>query len=409
MDVTDRTYPFARHCPFAMPEEFGWLRGHQPVAKVRLESGDEAWLITRYEDVRAALTDPRFSRSIHRDGAAHVDTGFQADADSPLFNFGGTISEPPGHTRWRRIVNRAFTSRQAESMRKEIAAHTDALLGKLDARGEGFDLMADFAYRLPITVICDLLGIEDAARPEFTELAAQLTRRDMQSSFIEFGQALQSIGRYAVGLIVRKRKDLGDDLLSTLITLRDEEGDAEGLTNEELVSTVILLLMAGYESTAVQLGNIFYALLRDPDQMRALREHPERIDRAVEELLRYAQMGTGYAIAKFTTEEVELSGVTIPAGSTVFVSLASANRDERIFGTDADTLDLNRAKAHRQTAFGYGPHYCLGAALARVEIQEAVARTLTRFPGLRHDGDLDAVELTSNLFTYYPRELRVLP
>ncbi|MCZ9339063.1 cytochrome P450, partial [Streptomyces sp. TRM76130] len=117
-------------------------------------------------------------------------------------------SEPPGHTRWRRIVNRAFTSRQAESMRKEIAAHTDALLGELAARDQGFDLMADFAYRLPIIVICDLLGLDDADRPEFTELAAQLTRRDMQSSFIEFGQALQSIGRYAVGLIVRKRKDL---------------------------------------------------------------------------------------------------------------------------------------------------------------------------------------------------------
>lgn len=413
MDVTDRTYPFARHCPFAMPEEFAPLRARQPVARVRLESGDEAWLITRYEDVRAALNDPRFSRSIHRDGAARVDTGFQADADSPVFNFGGTISEPPGHTRWRRIVNRAFTSRQAEAMRKDVAAHTDALLDELAARGAGFDLMADFCYRLPILVICDLLGLEDAARPEFSRLAAQLTRRDMQSSFIEFGQALQSVGRYAVGLIVRKRRDLGDDLLSTLITLRDEEadpgGDGAGLTNEELVSTVILLLMAGYESTAVQLGNAFYALLRDPGQLQHLREHPERIDHAVEELLRYAQMGTGYAIAKFTTEDVELSGVTIPAGSTVFVSLASANRDERVFGADAADLDLERPEARRQTAFGYGPHYCLGAALARVEMQEALVRTLARFPRLRHDGDLDAVELTSNLFTYYPRELRVLP
>ncbi|MCK1823478.1 cytochrome P450 [Streptomyces sp. XM83C] len=405
MDIEARTYPFTRHTPFEMPEEFAWLRENRPIAQVRLATGDTAWLITRYDDVRTALTDPRFSRTINREGAARVDTGFQADADSPVFNFGGSISEPPGHTRWRRLVNQAFTARHAESMRPAVAAHTDALLDGLAATGR-FDLMADYAYQLPIRVICDLLGLEQTARPEFSALAARITRRDLTSSFVEFGQALQDIGRYAIGLIVRKRQNLGDDLLSTLIALTDEEDGK--LTNEELVSTVILLLMAGYESTAVQLGNAFYALFREPAQMRRLREEPEIVGRAVEEILRYAQMGTGYAIAKFTTEDVELSGGTVPAGSTVFVSLASANRDEKVFGEDADRFDIGRGCAHRQTAFGYGPHYCLGAALARVEMQEGIARMLARFPGLRFDGpDLDDVPLASNLFTFYPAELPV--
>ncbi|MGX7828480.1 cytochrome P450 family protein [Actinokineospora sp. 24-640] len=407
MDLTAKTYPFKRERPFDMPEEFAWIRGNQPVARVKLESGDPAWLVTKYEDVRAALTDSRFSRSINQEGAARVDTGFKADSSSPVFNFGGSISMPPGHTRWRRIVNKAFTQRQADAMRARIAAHTEDVLDEIAARGGGFDLMADFAYQLPIRVIAELLGIDEQGRPEFAELASKLTRRDMQSGFAEFGAALQGIGRYAIGLIVRKRKDLGDDLLSTLIGLHDE--DDTQLSNEELVSTVILLLMAGYESTAVQFGNAFYALFRNPDQLALLKQRPALIGTAVEEVLRFAQMGTGFAVAKFATEDIELGGTTIPAGSTVFVSLGSANRDEDVFGADSDVLDVSRQAAVRQLAFGSGPHFCLGAALARAEMQEGISRLFARFPDLRHDGDLDDVVLASNLFTYYPRALPVLP
>lgn len=406
VDLTSKTYPFERKCPFAMPEEFAWARANEPVAQVKLQSGDLAWLITKYGDVKAALGDDRFSRTINREGAARVDTGFSADRSSPVFNFGGSISQPPGHTRWRRIVNKAFTQRQADAMRAEIARHTEEVLDELAARGPSFDLMADYAYQLPIRVICDLLGIPNESRPEFTELAAQLTRRDMQSGFAAFGEALQGIGRYAIGLIVRKRKNLGDDLLSTLIQLRDD--DETQLSNEELVSTVILLLMAGYESTAVQFGNAFYALFRHPEQMALLRERPELIGGAVEEILRWAQMGTGFAVAKFATEDIPMPGATIPAGGTVFVSLGSGNRDEEVFGPDAEQFDVTRVAPARQLAFGSGPHFCLGAALARAEMQEGILRLLNRFPNLRYDGDLDAVPLASNLFTYYPRELPVI-
>lgn len=406
MDITATTYPFERKCPFAMPEEFAWVRANQPVAQVKLASGDTAYLVSKYEDVKSALGDARFSRTINREGAARVDTGFSADRSSPVFNFGGSISQPPGHTRWRRIVNKAFTQRQADAMRAQIAQHTEDVLDEIEANGRSFDLMADYAYKLPIRVICDLLGIPQEGRPEFAELAAKLTRRDMQSGFAEFGEALQGIGRYAIGLIVRKRKNLGDDLLSTLIGLRDE--DESQLSNEELVSTVILLLMAGYESTAVQFGNAFYALFRNPDQLAALRARPELIDGAVEEILRWAQMGTGFAVAKFATEDITMSGTTIPAGSTVFVSLGSGNRDEEVFGPDAEDFDVARKAPARQLAFGSGPHFCLGAALARAEMQEGINRLLARFPNLRYDGDLDAVPLASNLFTFYPSALPVI-
>ncbi len=406
MDIKQTTYPFARHCPFDMPSEIAWIRENRPISEVTLASGDSAWLVTRYEDVRAALADSRFSRGINQTGSARLDTGHAVDKSSPVFNFGGTISEPPGHTRWRRMVNRAFTQRQADAMRANIARHTDAVLTEMAAKSGAVDFMADFAYELPIRIICELLGIPDDHRQEFTTLAEKITRRDMNSSFMEFGEALSGIGRYALGLISRKRKDLGPDLLSTLIRLRDDD-DSE-LTNEELVSTVILLLMAGYESTAVQFGNAIFALFRNPDQLKLLRRNPELIENAVEELLRYAQMGTGFAVAKCAKVDIEISGVTIPAGATVFLSIGSADRDSEIFGPDAEFLQLSRSTANRQVAFSAGPHFCLGAALARAELQEGLSRLLTRFPDLQYSGDLDKVPLTSNLFTFYPKNFPVV-
>lgn len=407
MDIANTTYPFQRIRPFDLPAEFGWLRSNAPVSKVKLASGDPAWLITRYEDVRTALTDDRFSRNINQDGAATLDTGLAADRSSPVFSFGGSISEPPGHTRWRRLVNRAFTQRQADAMRPRIAKHTDDVLDELDLANAGgpVDLMADFAYRLPIRVMCELLGIPADGRPEFAELAAKLTRREAGASFAEFGAALGGIGRYAIGLIVRKRRDLGDDLLSTLIGLRDD--DDSQLSNEELVSTVILLLMAGYESTAVQFGNAFFALFHNPDQLARLVAQPALIDTAVDEIMRYAQQGTGFAVAKFATVDIEIADVTIPAGSTVFVSLGSGNRDRTVFGAEAELFDVARTSAHRHLAFGAGPHYCLGAALARVVLAEGITRLLGRLPGLRLAVPFEDVVLASNLFTYYPSALPV--
>jgi cytochrome P450 len=221
MDVTATTYPFTRHRPFEMPREFAWLRGNAPISRVKLAGGEPAWLITRYEDVRTALTDPRFARTPPRAAAlvkAHpaagaedrtppraavpaMDTGFPVDDSSPVFSFGSSISEPPGHTRWRRIVSKAFTQRQADALLPAIRRHTGEVLDELAARDGRADLMADFAYRLPIRIIGELLGVPPQDCPEFTALAAGLTRRDPTASFAEFGRTMQGIGRYAAVLI----------------------------------------------------------------------------------------------------------------------------------------------------------------------------------------------------------------
>jgi cytochrome P450 len=401
MDIGSRAYPFARKCPFAEPEEFPWIRANAPVTRVRPPGTDGAFLIAGYDDVRAALVDPRLRRTPERaDDVAGLDTGFQADRDSPIFSFGAAISEPPGHTRWRRVVNRAFTARQAESMRPAIAAHADGLLEAMEREGPGCDLMGAYAYQLPIRVISDLLGIPVDDRPQFTAMARGLTRRESAASMAELGQSLRDIGRYAARLIAAKRRAPGPDLLSTLID--------SSLTSEELIATVVLLLMAGYESTAVQIGNAVFALLREPAHLARIAAEPALIAGAVDELLRYAQMGTGFAVAKFAAEDVEYGGVTIPAGAMVFVSLASANHDESVFGPDSADLDPERSGADRHLAYGYGPHYCLGAAIATVLLQEGIGRLLSRFPKLAYDGDLGGVELASNLFTYYPRTLPVV-
>jgi cytochrome P450 len=322
-----------------------------------------------------------------------------------VFTFGGSISQPPGHTRWRRIVNKAFTQRQADAMRARIGRHTEDVLDEIEAAGCRFDLMADYAYKLPIRVICDLLGIPQEGRPEFTELAAQPTRRDMQFGFAEFGAGLQGIGRYAIGLIVRKRKNLGDDLLSTLIGLRDQ--DSSQLSNEELISTVILLLMAGYESTAVQFRQRLLRAVPPPRPTRHAQGVPgadrgrgggdpalgadghrvrcgqvrHRGHRAV----RHQDPGRG--------DRVRLPGLGQPRRR----GLRPRRREVRRHPPPA-----------RPLAFGSGPHFCLGAALARAKLQEGIQRLFVRFPQLRFDGDLDTVPLASNLFTFYPREPPVI-
>ncbi|HVV20609.1 MAG TPA: cytochrome P450 [Pseudonocardiaceae bacterium] len=405
MDISTSTYPFQRDQPFELPEELSWLRRNDPVSRVRLANGTGAWLVTRYDDVRAVLADPVFSRSLNdRQGAAKIETGsaFQ-EPEGGYFAFGSSIVEPPGHTRWRRIVSQAFTARHAETMRpriREIVAELLAEIAELDQ----VDLMSAFAFRFPMRVIFELLGVPADGQPVFAEWAAQVNRMDSAADFQRFGEVMSALGRYVVGLISRKRREPGPDLLSELIEVHDD--DRTRLSNDELVSTVFLLLMAGYESTATQLGNACYALFHHPDQLAKLRDAPELIEVAVEEILRYAQIGTGWAIAKHTTEDVVVGGVTIPANSTVFVSLGSANRDESRFDA-ADEFDVGRRRGCPQLAFGAGPHYCLGAALARVELQEAITGLLGRFPGLRLLGDVADVELASNLFTYYPRRLPV--
>ncbi|WP_225725214.1 MULTISPECIES: cytochrome P450 [unclassified Nocardia] len=388
------TYPFHRDDPFLLPGELCRLRDDSPVPEVRLPSGETAWVLTRYADIRAALRDDRLSRRPIRD---------QARTTAPDgFDFGASIAEPPGHTRWRRVITPLFGPKQAEDLRDRIGALTDRLLDEFAALEQPADLMSGLAFRLPIRVIAELFGMSDDEYDRLAEWASGL--RNTGGSMAAFGTAMGALGAFVNELVERRRADPGRDLLSQLLTGAPD--DEEPLTHHELVSTGILLVAAGFETVAIQLGNAFLALFRYPEQRERLRAEPGSMATAVEECLRFAQIGSGFAGAVYATTELTIGGVRIPAGGMVFVRPDLANRDPEQF-SDPDLFDVGRTEARQHLTFGGGPHFCLGAALARVELQEGIGRVLRRFPELKLDLDPTAVELVSTPFSHYPRALPV--
>ncbi|MBO4258101.1 cytochrome P450 family protein [Streptomyces griseorubiginosus] len=353
------------------------LRETAPVHRITGPDGTPAWLVTRYEDARAALADPRLSLD-KRHATAGTYQGFSLPPalDANLLNM-----DPPDHTRVRRLVGRAFTPRRIERLRAPIRETADLLLDALGAEGTA-DLVAAYAAPLPITVISDLLGIPEGARRDFREWTDTLIAPDPAHPGAAKEAVVAMLG-FFTRLLADKRAEPADDLLSDLIAVR-EEGDR--LSEDELMSLAFLILFAGYENTVQLIGNAVLALLQHPDQLAALRRDPGQVVGAVEEFARFETPGS-LAIRRFPVEDVTIAGVTVPAGETVWVSLASANRDPARF-PDPDRLDLARDTSGH-LALGHGIHYCLGAPLARAETEIAVAALLERFPVLvLADGEL---------------------
>ncbi|OIK03200.1 cytochrome P450 family protein [Streptomyces monashensis] len=346
------------------------LRATAPVHRITGPDGTAAWLVTRYEDVRAALADPRLSLDKrHASAGAYKGFSLPPALDANLLNM-----DPPDHTRIRRLVGRAFTPRRVQQLRGPVRRTADELLDSLGPHGST-DLVASYAAPLPVTVICDLLGVPAGHRPDFRIWTDALVAPDPARPEAAKEAVVAMLG-FFTGLLAAKRAQPADDLLSDLIAVRDE-GDR--LSEDELMSLAFLILFAGYENTVQLIGNAVLALLQHPDQLAALREDPARIPAAVEELVRFegpALLG----IRRFPVEDVTIAGVTIPAGETVWVSPAAANRDPERF-PDPDRLDLSR-DATGHLALGYGIHYCLGAPLARAEVEIALAALLERFPEL---------------------------
>jgi cytochrome P450 len=289
-------------------------------------------------------------------------------------------SDPPDHTRLRKLVNKAFTGRTVARLRPRVEAITAELLDAL-AGQERADLVPSFAAPLPITVICELLGVREEDRAEFagwskTLLSAAALPEEMQA-------AAQNMLTYLTGLIAQKRAEPAEDLLSDLVHASD---DGDSLSEPELVSMAFLLLVAGHETTVNLIANAVLALLREPEQLARLRAEPELLPGAVEEFLRF-DGPIHLATLRFTAEPVEVGGVTIPENEFVLVSLLGANRDEERFA-EPDRLDITRA-AGGHLAFGHGIHYCVGAPLARLEAEIALGGLLARFPGLALDAKPD--------------------
>jgi cytochrome P450 len=350
------------------------LRASAPVHRATLADGRHAWLVTRYHDAHRALNDPRLSKDFRRAQAAGPDV---APPDLPGFLAGRNMlyADPPDHTRLRTLVSRAFTPRRVEALRPRVQEITNALLDEMaDAEG-AVDLIGAFAFPLPMTVICELLGVPAADRVDLRAWFTILFTSAHTGTGV--AEAAGEVFRYLAGLLAAKRAAPQDDLLSALIEACD--GD-QRLDEWELLATVAVLVAAGHETTVNLIATGTLALLRNPEQLAALRGDESVIPNAVEELLRY-DGPTQHATFRFTTEPVEISGITIPAHQPVLVLLGAANRDPARF-TRPDSLDVRRTD-NRHLGLGHGIHFCLGAPLARMEGQIAFASLLRRFPHLR--------------------------
>ncbi|WP_089157739.1 cytochrome P450 [Micromonospora sp. NBS 11-29] len=363
-------YPLAPAPTIYHPSpDYTRLRESCPVARVELPDGMSAYLATRHADVRRVFTDQRFSRAAAA-GPNRPTRELGSLAEDSLIGM-----DPPRHTTMRRAVSHAFTVRRVEALRPTVAALVDDMIDRMEAAGRPADLITHVSAPLPIYVISKLFGIPEQDQQRVREWSDALVG-DWDADPAGPRAALDAFGE----MIAERRQRPGDDLMSALIAAWDEHED---LTEQELVSVTAGIFVGGHETTTNQLNLFLLVLARHPEQLAGLRgDDPVAVARAVEELSRFIQLGdNGVLLPRVTTEEVELGGVCLPAGTPVLPAIASANRDATVFD-GADTLDLGRAH-NPHLAFGAGPHHCLGAALARMELQEALGALLRRLPGLR--------------------------
>ncbi|TQM10010.1 cytochrome P450 family protein [Pseudonocardia kunmingensis] len=358
---------------FTDPHElYRMLRREAPVTPVSTREGMRAWVVTRYEDARPALNDPRLSKDVSR---------FHEDGPIGFLDRHMLSSDRPDHTRLRKLVSRAFTVRAIARMRPRIEEIAQGLADRMaaKARRDGtVDLLDEFAFPLPMTVICELLGVPDGERDDFRGWSNTLLSEAPPD---EHEAAVAAMSDFLSRLVAEKGAHPGDDMLSAIVKA-SEDGDT--LSEGEAASMAFLLLVAGHETTVNLIGNGALALLRHPDQLAVLRGDPALVPNAVEEFLRY-DGPVNMATFRYTTEPVEIGGTRIPEDQIVLVSLVSANRDPDRFG-DPARLDVTRDVAGH-VAFGHGIHHCLGAPLARLEGEIAFRTLLDRFPGLTLAGE----------------------
>ncbi|MEV0592848.1 cytochrome P450 [Nonomuraea cavernae] len=368
---------YMRRSEFDPAPELGALRDKEGIARVRTPFGIDAWLVTRHADVREVLGDAERFKLAQRGIAELPGAPKLSDEELAVLRAGNLLGvDPPEHTRLRRMLTPEFTIRRMRRLEPRITSIVEEHLDAMESAGSPADLVPSFALPIPSLVICELLGVPYEDRDGFQH---RTTRMLDMSVPIQERMALQMESRaYMAGLVARNRAEPGEELLGMLVR---EHGDE--LTANELIGIGALLLLAGHETTSNMLSLGTLALLRHPDQLELLRKEPERIDAAVEELLRWLSI-VHSGTFKVTTTEVELSGQTIGAGELVACALPAANRDPALL-PDADRLDITRGEPGH-VAFGHGVHHCLGAPLARMEMRIAFPALLRRFPGLRLAG-----------------------
>ncbi|MFL6054048.1 MAG: cytochrome P450 [Actinoallomurus sp.] len=363
--------PFERTSVLEISATYAALRTKEPIARVRTRTGDEAWLVTGYEQARAIFADERFGRA-HSDPDQAARLSNSALTGGPSGEF---ATEKDVHDRMRRLLAPAFSARRMQALSGRVQELVDGLLDRMQERGPPLDLHASLSVPLPIQVICELLGVPLADRDHFRAIAEEMT--DLADPG-RSAAARTAMEEYSHGIVMAKRDEPGEDVYSDLATA--------DLPADEVATIAGGLLFAGHETTVNRIDHGVLLLLANPAQLAALKRDPALAPAAVEEIMRVA-VPNDHGLGRYAREDVEVDGVTIRAGELCVIMPAAANRDESVF-TDPERFDIGR-EAQPHLGFGYAIRYCLGASLARVELRAVFGSLFQRFPGLRLAVPLD--------------------
>jgi cytochrome P450 len=373
---------------------YSWFREHAPASQVRYpNTSTDVWWVTRHADVKRILANPKlFSSDPQHANAATADASLPFFDKSELILGGVAFADPPLHTHRRKLIGKTFSPRRVEAMRETVQQVTAELLTAMADHGDAADLMDAFAKPLPVQVIAGQLGVPATDHRFFRRWLDLMISTDPD----EFAQAPAAIGEmvgYLSELVATKRARPGDDLVSEFTSASD---GSNGFTEVELLAVVFALLVAGYETSSNLICNGTLTLLEHPTQLQKLRRQPDLIGPAIEEMMRYDSPSTS-VVWRFPTEDVEVAGVQIPSGDPVLPLISAANRDPAAFA-DPDGFDIGRADLDH-VSFGYGPHFCVGAALGRLEASIALPALLDRFPALALGAPRDELRFRSAFMT----------
>ncbi|EHQ61657.1 cytochrome P450 [Paenibacillus dendritiformis C454] len=374
------------------------LREHDPLHRIILPNGRTAWIVTRYKDAAATLKADHLKKNLFH--FVTPDEMGLPPSQMDLMLRHMLNSDPPDHTRLRGLVQKAFTPRIIERLKDRIQGIADGLLDQVEEQ-TSMELIQDYAYPLPIIVISEMLGLPAEERDQFRQWShALVSAINVPEKYKQIEAEIDAFTDYITGLIEQRRRDPKEDLLSLLV---QAESEGDSLSEKELISTILLLIIAGHETTVNLIGNGIFTLLTHPDELETLRNTPSLMDSAIEELLRF--MGpVEFATNRWIGEDHEWNGKLISKGDMVLVALASANRDPEYF-KQPDRLNLSRERNHH-IAFGLGIHHCLGAPLARLEGRIAISTLLRRRSGMKLAVPIEQLEWQP---TYLMRGFASLP
>jgi cytochrome P450 len=395
---TAPNYPFARDdaCPFAPPSDYKRLRDTAPISKVRLYDGREAWIFTRYEDIRTVLAHPATSAETLAEDFPFLNPADKVSKRAQSFQ----RWDDPRHAERRRMLMPYFTVKRIEQMRPRVRGIIEHYYGTMIDAGPPADLVEKLALAIPSTVACDLLGVDYTDHVFFeTRFAVRLNRN---SSAEQVRKANAELVEYVDRVIRSKYGKRNDDLLGRFVNDHVETGE---VSHEDAVIDANLLLLAGHETTANMIALGALALLEHPEQLARIRKDKSLVPRAVEELLRYLTVSQSMGV-RMAKEDFEVSGCPVRAGDGLIVPVAAANYDDAVFPSP-HTLDLSRPEARAHLTFGHGTHVCLGQPLARMELAEVFSTIFDRLPGLRTDIPLDQVDFKKDAVFYGVRSLPV--